>query len=283
MIYVSTGGFRNLSLKESVLKLSSHGIKRIELSGGKYLNVIKIKTFLKKNKEINFCFHNYFPVPKKKFVINLATANTKIYNQTFANIKKSIDISSEINSKFFSFHVGFLFDPNPNYLGKTFSRLRLDNKSEAMKRFIERSNCIAKYAKTKNIKILIENNVITKNNLKSFGCNPFLLSSPDEIYHFFKNANKNIGLLLDVGHLKVSSNSLGFNLIKGHDKIKPFIEGYHLSDNDGKRDSNSSFSKNSWFFKNLKLNLNFVSIEVYTKNVNKLKKLYTLIKHIYDK
>ena len=199
------------------------------------------------------------------------------------NIKKSIDISHKINSKFFSFHAGFLLDPPPHLLGGLFKKVKLDNKSLAIKRFSRRAESIARYAKNKNVKILIENNVITKENLKQFGDNPFLLTTPNEILDFFKNAHENIGLLLDLGHLKVSSNTLGFDLVKGHKKLIPIIEGYHISDNNGKKDSNNEFSKNSWFFKKLKLDVKYITIEVYTANLKKLRTLYNLIKKKYAK
>ena len=125
--------------------------------------------------------------------------------------------------------------------------------------------------------------MITKENLNRFGENPFLLTSPNEILKFLKNFHNNVGLLLDVGHLKVSSKTLGFDLVNAHENLKPFIEGYHLSDNDGKKDSNNEFSENSWFFKKLKLDAKYISIEVYTKNLKNLKNLYNLIKKKYEK
>ena len=130
----------------------------------------------------------------------------------------------------------------------------------------------------KNVKILIENNVITKENYKRFNQDPLLLTHPKEIIKFFKKSHKNVGLLLDVGHLKVSAKTYGFNLFKAHEKLKPYIEGYHLSDNDGLKDSNREFTKNSWFYNGLKKDVKYISIEVYSKNLKKLKSLQHLIK-----
>ena len=131
------------------------------------------------------------------------------------------------------------------------------------------------------IKILIENNVITIENYKKFKQNPLLLTHPDEIIKFFKKCDKNVRLLLDVGHLKVSSKTQGFNLSKGHEMLKPYIEGYHLSDNNGLRDSNEEFTKKSWFYNKMKKDVKYISIEVYTKNLKKLKSLQNLIRKKY--
>ena len=84
-----------------------------------------------------------------------------------------------------------------------------------------------------------------------------MLTHPKEIIGFFKKCDKNVGLLLDVGHLKVSAKTYGFNLFKAHEILKPYIEGYHLSDNDGFRDSNKGFTKKSWFFNRLKKSLKY--------------------------
>ena len=51
-------------------------------------------------------------------------------------------------------------------------------------------NLLAKEAKKKNVKILIENNVITKENFKRFNQDPLLLTHPKEIIEFFKNVTK---------------------------------------------------------------------------------------------
>ena len=64
--------------------------------------------------------------------------------------------------------------------------------------------------------------------------------------------------------------------------LKPYIKGYHLSDNNGLRDSNKEFTTKSWFYDKLKKNVKYISIEVYTKNIKKLKSLQNLIKKKYD-
>ena len=63
MIYLSTGGFQNLTPQSVIQKFSKKGIKSIELSGGKYVDQKKIIKFLKKRND-NYSLHNYF-LPKK--------------------------------------------------------------------------------------------------------------------------------------------------------------------------------------------------------------------------
>lgn len=71
-IYFSTGGYKNQISKDVIKNLIDIGIKNIELSGTCYSkdNVRDLGKFLEFS---NFQIHNYFPPPKKPFVINLAS------------------------------------------------------------------------------------------------------------------------------------------------------------------------------------------------------------------
>ena len=73
-------------------------------------------------------------------------------------------------------------------------------------------------------------------------------------------------LLIDVAHLKVSANSLGFDRLKFLKSVYPWIRACHLSDNDGLSDSNESVKEDSWFWKHIPSNLDYYSLEVYGKN-----------------
>ena len=79
MIYISTGGFKDLLPEKSIKILNKKNIDCIELSGGQYSK--KISNNIIKNKNNIFAIHNYFPVPKKSFVLNLASNNNlSIFN-----------------------------------------------------------------------------------------------------------------------------------------------------------------------------------------------------------
>ena len=107
---------------------------------------------------------------------------------------------------------------------------------------------ISDKARNLGIEIMIENNVLSKNNLIEFEANPLLMCDLDECNFIINNSPQNVKLLLDVAHLKVSSNSLKFdpvNFLKNCDQI---VGGYHLSDNDGFSDTNDPFNESSWFW-----------------------------------
>ena len=123
-----------------------------------------------------------------------------------------------------------------------YRRAITNNHSKYINLFIKRVNYVAKYAENKNVKILLENNVITKKNLSRFDKNPFLMSNYSDTIRIMKNCNKNVGLLVDVAHLKVSAKTLNFDPKRYLIKLHKYIEAYHLSDNDGLSDQNENIS-----------------------------------------
>ncbi len=281
-VYVSSGGLKNINATQAIKKFSLGGISEIELSGGKFQKNVEKKIITLSNKH-NLRIHNYFPVPKKPFVINLASSNKNILNKSIAQAKKAINLASKMNSKYYSFHAGFLIDPSPKLLGKEFNMIKITDRNTALKIFKKSVILLNKIAKRKNVIIFIENNVITKKNIKTFNSNPLLLTNPKEISDFFKKIPKNIRLLLDVAHLKVSAKTEGFSLSNSFKILNNLTGGYHLSDNNGLVDSNESFSSKTWFFKYIKKNLEYYTIEVYRRSTSDLKKQKMIVENFLKK
>ena len=78
MIYLSTGLLEKKSTSSIVNYLENLNITNLELSSGPYeksLNNFLIKKRTKN--KFNFLIHNYFPVPRKAFVLNLASNKKK--------------------------------------------------------------------------------------------------------------------------------------------------------------------------------------------------------------
>lgn len=275
-IYISTGGYKNENINSILSKMEKNNILDIELSGGSYnKNIYEI---LKKKKKIfNFQIHNYFPVPKKAFVLNLASTDKIISRLSIKHVKSSIRFAKKIESKYYSFHAGFLCDFLPSELGKGVKKKKLNSRKKSISIFLKNLKHISKYAKKYKINVMVENNVITRTNLNEFGTNPLLMCDPVECLSLLKKFPKNIKMLLDVGHLNVSAKTLAFKKKDMFNKCEKFIKGYHLSNNDGLRDTNQKFNNKSWFIKLLNKNVEYVSIEVYGEAEQKLIKLKKIL------
>ena len=137
-VFVSTGGIKNLNAFEACVSLSKFGLNSFELSGGKYLEN-HLNTLISLEKQgFQIQIHNYFPVPKKHFVLNLASADELIFDLSFEHCKKAIILASKLKLKRYSVHAGFCIDPSTKELGKPFNKKKLINdRSLFLERFIK--------------------------------------------------------------------------------------------------------------------------------------------------
>ena len=268
-LYVSTSGHKENAISHAH-KLAEMGFKRLELSGGTYCpNLITDLKLLKQN-TVNLLLHNYFPPPTQPFVMNLASDNRRIREESLDLAMEAIDISSKIGSPYYGVHAGFLFDPEIKDLGNIISRKDLTDREVALERFVQNIDYLAEFAYKKNVKLLVENNVLSQANLESFGVNPFLLVEPDEILRFFESVGNNVGLLLDLGHLNVSAQSLNLQNTECLAKLSKFVSGYHFSDNDGTQDQHLELSASTWFLPYIDSKAMFGTLEIHSQDATQI-------------
>ena len=280
-IFVSTGGYYNETAVNTAYELLGFGINKIELSGGIHSNN-QIEEVLELATKCSIQLHNYFPPSKLPFVFNLASEDPAVEKLSINHALNAIDITSKIGGNEYSFHAGFRINPSVRELGKKLSLSKLVERKISLEIFEKNVKYIANYAEKKNINLLIENNVINNINFKRFGEDPLLLTDPIEIDKFMSFMPSNVGILLDVGHLKVSSTVLNFDLEGSLLKINKWIKGYHLSDNEGEYDTNSKLTNESWFWGQLMPNLKY-TIEVYGLDKNELNEQYIFAKEKINK
>jgi len=275
-IYISTGGYKKKSADQTAEVFINNNIKEIELSGGVHdPNLINNLTkYL--DSGVKFQIHNYFPPPRKPFIINLASTDEDIRRLSLNHIFTAIKCCEKLNAKSYSFHAGFLCDFTISEIGKKIKKRSLFNKMQSIDLFLECLNQISKFAFDHGINIMVENNVVSKKNLLEFEKSPFLMCNPQETYDIMKSSPENVKLLVDVAHLKVSSKSLNFQPKEFFLKCNDYISGYHLSDNNGFEDTNEKIDEKSWFWEYLKKNLDYYSLEIYGETIESLKKIKTI-------
>ena len=269
MIYISTGGISDQTGTFSALEFFNKGINAVELSGGSYSEKIEQELF-NLPKELSLQIHNYFPPPIEPFVFNLASKNELIFEKSFKHVCNCINLASKLGLTKYSFHGGFRISPEAHQLGGKLGVHELTDKDEAVEIFGDAVHRLSKIAKNKNIELLIENNVLTNANLELYGESPLLFCEPGEISTFMNNMPENVGLLLDFGHIKVSGLTLGFDPVNAHEKLQTWTRAYHLSDNNGKTDTNKTVTGNSWFWDIINPKLDYYSLEVYGISVEDL-------------
>jgi len=244
MIYISSSCVKNAKIKDSVEQLAINGFQNIELSGGTefYENFENDLIELKDRYKLNYRCHNYFPPPKKHFVLNLASLNDETFQASYSHLQKVISLSNRLGADKFAFHAGFFIDIKLNEIGKKLSRDSLFDKKKAIERFCKAYGDIKK--QSKNVVLFIENNVFSRSNSETYdGENPFMMTNFNE----YKTLNEKIdfNLLLDVAHLKVSAKTLKLDWEDEFEKMMDASSYIHVSNNDGFHDLNNELTKTS--------------------------------------
>jgi len=278
MIYISTSCVKHNKIKDSVEELAENGFQNIELSGGTeyYENFETDLLELKDKYNLNYRCHNYFPPPKKPFVLNLASLNDETFQMSFDHLKKVVALSSRLGADKFAFHAGFFIDIKLSEIGKKLSRDNLFDEKKSVDRFCGAYDIVKEQAK--NVSLFIENNVFSKTNAETYdGENPFMMTNFNE----YKSLKEKIdfNLLLDVAHLKVSAKTLGLNWESEFENMMSVSSYIHVSDNDSFHDLNSQLTKNSSLLSMLKQsdtkNKDF-TLEIYDE-MNAIKKSYEVL------
>lgn len=264
MIFVSTSCVRSKKIGDSVLKLAQSGFKNIELSGGTeyYDNFENDLIKLKNEFDLSYLIHNYFPPPLEHFVLNLASTDKDIYEKSLSHYRRAIELAENLNIPKYGIHAGYLFDPRVKDLGQIIAKNKMYDRGQAIDNFCLGYNELVSLSKT--VDIYVENNVVSYNNYQNFGENPFLLTDV-ESYNELK-ANIDFPLLLDLAHLKVSCNTLNLNFKEQALELINVSNYVHLSNNNGKEDSNKAITKESDIFKlleTLKLEEKTITLEIY--------------------
>jgi len=269
-IFVSTVCLSELqSIDSRVTLYKRHGLDAIELGAGISSNEI-IPSQISKM-ECQFLVHNYFPPPVDPFILNLASNNTNIRQRSIDFVSEAIALTASLGAQFYSVHAGFITDPttfeNNSFVFPT--PTSPDAYHCALNRFTAALEVEINCAEHFGIGFLVENNLCTT-ALRG----KLLLQTADEFIELFdKIKSKNLGILLDTGHLNVTAHTFGFDPISFVDQVAPHIRAFHVHDNDGITDTHQPIKPDSWILDVLRqpkfANLPIV-IEAKFKNINDL-------------
>ena len=253
-IYISTTFLPDQEkLKSAIDILNKNDLYNIEI-GSNHQYEENYNYVLKK--KCNYLIHNYFPVPKKSFVINIATLYYKIRSRSINQIKKSILFCKKSKAKLYTFHPGFLSDPegegngnkkSRNYDFKWKAKLLKKNYLVSWSYMIKSIKEVIEFAKKKNINIAIE----TEGSVNA--SDHLLMQKPIEYKKFMKIfSNKEIGINLNIGHLNLASKKFKFDKFKFIKLISNYIVAFECSHNYGRDDNHLPLKKYAWYWRVLK-------------------------------
>jgi len=265
MIYVSSACSKQKLIGPAVKELVGQGFKNIELTGGTtYYDAYESDLLeLKKQYDLNFLVHNYFPPPKDPFILNLASLDRDIYDKSLDHLKKALRLTRLFGGKQFGFHAGFFVDRPVDEIGRKFGKSDLYDKEKALKNFIDGFQILKD--EFKDIDLYIENNCYSESNYKVYGGKiPFMLLCVNDVIELREKID--FSLLLDTGHLMVSANTFHFDFKKEFQKMFEVSNYIHISNNDQKHDQNIGLTDENELFhilNNCQWENKTVTLEIY--------------------
>jgi sugar phosphate isomerase/epimerase len=261
-LYVSTACLRgDKSHARIVEALMGQGIRRIEFSGvHPHLEPARLSALVRKyiDQGVSFIYHNYFPTPKEDIVLNYLSRDPQTKRQAAALISSAIALAKDTGVSLYAFHPGYYRDAVcKNGMFEFAQQPRLDARA-AMKMYKDE---FPKFYHSLNIDGADQRLFLGLENLfpnpdgqsDSFMCT---FEEIDELFQSDGFRGSNIGLLIDLGHLTIAANLLGFDRDQALDRIlekyADIIYEVHLSENDGKEDLHERCRQGSWQMKALK-------------------------------
>ncbi len=252
--YLSTSCFRNEKIKKAIELSGELSNYHVEISAPHpYETTQTLKNIfqLYVKEGYSFTFHNYFPTPKNSFVLNIASKEKKTRDSCDKMFSSVLELSPYANSKIYGIHAGYLSKVEAKSDGNfKFENTPINYKESLIKATTYVTDLQKEFEK-KKVNLLIENLFPSISRKSSLFC------SLEDINDFVKLIPMNTGLLLDLGHLNISSNILNFDRFK-------FLEEYlslyshrlcevHVSENNGFKDEHLALKNDSWQLDAIKL------------------------------
>lgn len=269
-IYVSSSCARVEHISDAVNEIVSHGIQNIELSGGtqQYPGINEDLLRIKAECKTRYLLHNYFPPSSEPFVLNIASCNRSIQEQSLLFVKDSLETASLLQSPLYALHPGYRNDMVLDSSGEYFIPTGEPAKKEDALDILEQSvRTLCKEAEGYGMMFGVEN--LFPGAEDNFS----LLCTETEIDWLFRRCAdiRNLGLLIDLGHAKISAHLIGFDRDAFIDalveKYAGKILGLHISDNHGKTDDHLMPEKDNWMLRFIKRHhLQRVPITIEARN-----------------
>lgn len=278
MIFISSACSKETRIDKAVLELVNHGVACIELTGGTayYPDYQSDLLSLKEQYNLTYLLHNYFPPPQRDFVINLASLDDEIFDNSSRQLKTSIGLSKALDANKFGFHAGFFLDLQVTCLGNTVGEHQVWDASACVQRFRRGLFELQKYWPQGTL--YVENNVYSLANYQKLRVHsPFMLLTFADYRDLQQQFDFN--MLLDIGHLYVTCNTLNLPFETELARFMEVSEYIHISSNDGISDQNHGLKVDSFLYRQLKqydLTGKTISLEIYD-GLDSVRRSYDLL------
>jgi sugar phosphate isomerase/epimerase len=230
MVYVSTSCLRdgeNRFTKDIFRVLDVYGklgIQDIELgSTHSYIGDLTPLFSFQREHNANFVIHGFFPPTKEQVILNFAS-QTNVLKKSMEIAKQALEFCRKLNSRLYSCHGGYLADLDLDF-NPIQPLMSYEQAFDTVKHSIAE---LVDYASSYDIKVAIEK-ISYADDVMFYHYNHFL--------HLFEEVNqKNLGILLDVGHLDKDCSKGLFTKKEFIEKVKHKIFELHVHQVVGQKD-----------------------------------------------
>jgi sugar phosphate isomerase/epimerase len=248
-VYLSTTFAPDHSRIGEILRLCErHGLSHVEIGS----NHLYERDPFGAVRQFGFEYlvHNYFPVPERRIVVNIASSNDDLRQRSLHHLFQAIDFCSAIGARLYTFHPGFLTDPkgeNPNSSNYDFQfedqSLENRDRSRALERIIAGVEQAVHHARKRGVAIAVETGgaVSRRDHL--------LLQRPEEyqiLFGHFKPGE--IGINLNLGHLRLAASACGFAIKDFIEVVSPYVVALEMSHNEGVHDEHRPLLPGQWYW-----------------------------------
>lgn len=246
-IYASTAILAHArSLIDVLEQYNAAGFRAVELGSG-HQDLPDLLEILNRY-PFTYAVHNYFPLDDPQHLLNIASLDQNLRAKTLQVAKRAITLCHALKGNFYGIHAGFRSDVTAATLGKPLQFEEIYPYESAFQVMVSSVQELCDFAAPLGVSMLVENHVLAPFNLINGHNELLMLCESDEFLRLAGTVRRpNFGMLLDVGHLKVTSRTLGFDRSAYIDTLAGWIKCLHLSDNDGNSDQALPFDGDAWF------------------------------------
>lgn len=251
-VHVSSTAFADRDLGAVLAACAAEGIAALELSDVRNPDLALLEPGPGRPALPALLLHNYFPPPADPFLLNLASPDPANLARSRAHCRAALDLSARLGAPVYAAHAGFAFDLPPRMLGRpreqaTIPLDALADPQATVAVLVESARELAAYGAARGVRFLLENHVCSPLGGEA-GRRLLPATTPEELAALVAAVDEpSFGILVDVGHARVSAAALGFAPEALLEAVEDRIGALHLSANDGISDEHLPFGRDAWF------------------------------------
>ena len=236
-VFVSSGCLgHGRKITEVVPRLLEAGLDAIEISPS-HVCEEGVLEYLE-GRRARFGVHVFCPPPSEPLMFNLSSPDPSVRARSIDAATEAVISCRRLGCDLYTMHGGFLVDLKTDL---SFGDSRLEH-DRGLDLFFEALEGIRRVAADNGVAVAVENNFCPPGS----GGTALFCDESDFQAMYRQSGFGDVGVLLDLGHLRLASGALGFDAGDFVDNLRDRILLLHVSGNDGLSDEHRPFDERDW-------------------------------------